>query len=169
MSDTPTRGGIGGLRAAPEDEEAAGVDLRADPNEWPPGRELESLLLAHQGIAELRTAYLTLSQQIQEIGQAVAQLQGQAQQLDRDLPQWVNAIRTLDARVIAIGQQVSRNARLACIESAAKARGPGDNTDSVMRLAKAFLEFLEPPQPAPKFVDEGVNGEDLEPGTWRAH
>ena len=150
--------GIGGITSSAQDDTV----YRPGPIEAEDERSKPVLIGGLPGeIAEVRAELTQLAGHVTEIAGAVAQLQGQARQLDQILPQWQHVINTLDGRVTAIGQQVARNVRLACLDAAVKARGPGDPSSVVMKLAKDFLEFVEPPappEPAPVF-----NGVDHDP------
>ncbi len=171
MSDIPTRHGIGGIAAA--DHEDTGIDLT--PETLP--RHMENLHatgIAGQAAAlddvvaqakallhELAAAGTGTADRLDAIERALVQMQGQVAQIEAALPQYSQAIHTLDARITAIGQQVARNVRLAVLEAAVKAKGTMDPAKNVMPIAREFLEFMEPTKPAVAPQDDA----GPEPGT----
>ena len=75
---------------------------------------------------------------------------------------FVSALPLLLATHALAQQQIGRAARILALEAATKARGVGDSSAIVMKLAKEFLEFLEPPAPKPEPapVLDGVDREE---------
>ena len=144
MSDTPARTGIGGIAASDAD---GGAPAWAEEQPPMPARPIDNRFeeMGTQlqiALTELRA----LSVSVEERLGAIAQLQGQMSQyevrFEHALPQHVQAIQTLDARITAIGQQVSRNLRLAALDAAVKSKGSADLQRDVLTRAREFFEFL---------------------------
>ena len=141
MSDNPTRTGIGGLAREPSEEHGP---LPAEPELPDPQAQFEAFMAeVRRTLADVAAATATLPQRLDTMERAVAQLQGQNAQVELALPQHVHAINTFDARLTAMAQQISRNIRLAVLDAAVKARGVGDPSSTVMKLANEFLAFVE--------------------------
>ena len=168
MSDTPTRTGIGGIAALPEDDHPApsehAIRLAEAARVFPdPQAQFEDFMAEVRGTLDaLRSATVGTGDRIETLERAVAQLQGQMGQIELALPQHVHAIQTFDARLNAMAQQIARNVRLAVLDAAVKARGVGDPSSIVMKLAREFLEFAEGPSggATPATIDTA-----REPGT----
>ena len=149
MSDKPTRMGIGGIAAGQDDEtvpqEHATRLAEAAQAYHDPVAQLDGFMDEVRGTLEaLRVSTAGNGYRIDAMERAVAQIQGQISQMELTFPQYAQAINTLDARVTAMAQQIARNFRLAALDAAVKAKGPGDPARNVLPMAKEFLEFLEP-------------------------
>jgi len=157
-----------GSGPSPAQEFAEDLEMPADPVPQPerrvprpalPGFDAEGSareILLQMG--DLRTdIHLQLgdlADRISALEQSVDQLQGQQVQTDNTLATHWNAIvgednfiKMLSQRFNALAQQVGRNERVAVMDIASKARQPGEKPEAVVKLAEAFLLFVQPPQP----------------------
>ncbi len=163
MSDR--HGGIGGgSRVDPiEDAVEHVVNSARPPVTQPvPGAELlEQVTQANAAttraaelIEEAGVALARINERLDALEAAFLQLHGQVNQIEVALPQHRQAIQTLDARMTEMAQQIARNVRLAVLDVAARAKGPGEGLDKVGKAAAEFLKFVEPepvkaPEPEP--------------------
>lgn len=166
------RGGIGGGPPSPhrdfaaEDAEAAAAELPA------PGRMIPSALAQHEAreLLELRNTVMELETKSGEQQARIDELSADLVRSEGEAGQWRNAllahdtaIRTLDARLTAIAQQVVRNSRRDALEAASKTRQPGERPEHVEAMATRFEAWLNRPfpQPEPPAQNDGEDQMEL--------
>ncbi len=162
MSDTP-RTGIGSLAAESEEdaprarvtaEEAARL-AEATRAYQDPAAQIEGFVAEMtRALDEIRNATEGIGATVDGHAAALAQLQGQVAQLERLTPQLTQWSQTVEARLQAMAQQISKNFRLAALDAAVKARGPGDPRNLLLPMAEDLLRWLEAGSAPPATAEE---------------